>query len=83
MKLTVIWPDGTVNTGKSWQDIESSIRSAQWQAHGDRAAFRMDMRHRCKVWSGVRPDIVKATSEDFIKALEASGLCRVEIEGTK
>jgi hypothetical protein len=82
MRITVIWQDGAVTTGKSWEATEQAIRSQQWRRYSDRSAFRRDLRHRAKVWSGVRPDIVQATSKAFIQALEHSGLCRVEVEET-
>lgn len=81
--IRIFWVDGTQTTGKSWDATEQAIRSQQWRNYSSRAAFRRDMRHRCKVWSGIRPDIVSATSETFIRALERGGMCRVELEVVK
>lgn len=78
--ITITWWDGTCTTGKSYEDAERALRAAQWSDYPTRTAFRTDMRHRCKVWAGVRPSLAKATSENFIRALEASSLCRVDDE---
>jgi hypothetical protein len=80
MIITVTWIDGTITTGKDWPDVERAIRAAQWVEYYSRRDFRLDMRHRCKVWSGIRPNLTNATSENFIRALESSGLCRVDTE---
>ncbi len=78
--ITITWWDGSTTTGRTWAETERAVRAAQWTGYTSRAEFRRDMRHRCKVWSGVRPSIEDATSEDFLRALEASGLCRIDTE---
>lgn len=80
MKITLTWYDGSRTTGASWHEAEEAVRAAQWVEYPTRVAFRQDLRHRCKVWSGVRPNMTHASSENFLRALELSGLCRVDIE---
>ena len=79
-RITVTWLDGSRTTASSWPEAEKSVRAAQWSKYRSRAEFRVDMRHRCKIWAGIRPDIVTATSRNFLRALEASGLCRIDTE---
>lgn len=78
--ITITWWDGSLTTGATFEETERALRAAQWSDYPTRTAFRTDLKHRCKVWAGVRPSLPKATSENFIRALEASGLCRVDVE---
>lgn len=80
MRITLTWLDGTSTTGASWEDVESSVRAAQWVEYQTQHDFRTDLRHRCKVWTGVRPNLTHASSENFLRALETSGLCRIDLE---
>lgn len=79
-KITVTWWDGSTTTGATWAEVERALRAAQWVEYPSRLDFRLDMRHRAKVWNGVRPSIERASSEDFLRALEASSMCRIDVE---
>lgn len=71
-----------MTTGADWDDVERSLRAAQWTEYPSRVAFRRDMRHRAKTWTGGprNNELIKASSEDFLRALENNGMCRIDIE---
>lgn len=76
--IIVIWTDGSRTTGDTWEEVEEAIRASQWVPYKSRRAFRQDMRHRAKVWGGTAPPALgRVTSEKFLRALEAAGLCRI------
>lgn len=76
--ITITWWDGSITTGADWEAAEHRLRSAQWIEYPSKAAFRRDMRHRAKTWSGNYPNLPKMSSEQFLRALEAEGMCRVD-----
>jgi hypothetical protein len=78
--ITITWFDGGTNSGETWSELEAAVRAAQWSEYKSNDDFRLDMRHRCKVWSGVRPSLARATSETFLRALETAGLCRIDTD---
>lgn len=80
MRITITWFDGSQIHGRDWAAAERRLRAAQWSAYPSKRAFRKDMRHRVKVWTGKRPDLLDHTSEEFLRALETGGLCRIDTE---
>jgi hypothetical protein len=82
VKITITWQDGSTTTGSSWAQTERAVRASQWSDYPTRTEFRRDMRHRCKVWTGDRPNLLHMSSEHFLRELESHGLCRVDVEDT-
>jgi hypothetical protein len=80
MTITLTWLDGSSTTAIDWVELEEAVRAAQWVEYPTRRDFRVDVRHRCKVWTGVRPNLSHASSESFLRAVEASGLCRLDVD---
>jgi hypothetical protein len=68
MKYTVLWPNGEVVTGASYEELEDAVRATQWSTYDSREEFRNEMLTRAKVWSGKVVLNVK-TSEELILGL--------------
>lgn len=79
MKITTIWPDGTLITGPSWRDLEEQLRSRQWQRYSV-GQLRREMRRRAEIWSGEGTQVRVSSARDLFRDLEACGMIRVEIE---
>lgn len=82
--IRLLWTNGSVTTGKSWTEVENSIRAAQWNSYPTALSFRRDMANRAKVWSrydmGNAGRIMFMTSEQFVRGLEEAGMLRIVIE---
>jgi hypothetical protein len=78
-----VWLDGSLTTGRSWDEVEEQLRVSQWEKYKDtdagRADFREEMAARAWVWSRTYVD-KHGTSEEFMRQLEAAGLLRIEEE---
>lgn len=77
-RIEITWFDGSRTSGDTWEEVETALRAAQWIEYDSRLDFRRDLRHRAKTWSGVRPSLLRASSEQFLRALETSGMCRID-----
>jgi hypothetical protein len=77
--LNLIFPDGSIVTGRTYQELEEALRATQWRPYKSRRAFRRDMRRRAENWSG-RPakPILYQTPKAFIHTLVNSGMCMLE-----
>jgi hypothetical protein len=79
MAYNLIFPDGTIVTGKSFSELEDALRASQWHTYKSRREFRQEMRHRAALWSGRTPKPVGyQTSKAFIYSLINSGMCLIE-----
>lgn len=77
----VIWGNGTITTGRTWEEIEDTIRDKQWDKYPDELEFREEMARRAMVWSGTTlvPSDLGGTSYRFLRALERAGILRMEV----
>jgi hypothetical protein len=79
-RINLIFPDGTITTGRTYREVEDALRAAQWNAYGSRREFRREMRRRADLWSGRRgKPVVAQTAKQFIYHLVHSGMCMIEI----
>jgi hypothetical protein len=69
--IELLWPDGTLTTGRSWREVEDAVRAQQWHTFRNRRAFRAEMRRRAEVWSGhgLPPLSREANSRAFLRQL--------------
>lgn len=82
-RLNLIWPDGTIVTGRTFAELEEALRASQWTPYKTRREFRREMRRRAGVWTGRRPKpVVYQTPKAFIYQLVNSGMCMLEITDT-
>ncbi len=79
--ITLLWPDGSMTTGKTWTELESAVRAAQWQPYKSRREFRQDMRRRAHLWSG-KPVTAKLgrSSKAFLTSLADAGLMMIVVD---
>lgn len=80
--ITLLWPDGKITTGATWEDVEDAVRAAQWHTFKTRREFRREMRRRAEVWSGEKPRRGARTSEAFMRSIGELGLFMVMEEET-
>ena len=82
--ITLIWENGSLTTGDTWEEVEKKVRSSQWGRYDTRAEFRQDMRKRAHVWSGqkIAAHEVKGnvSSEAFLKRLAEAGLFLIAMD---
>lgn len=87
--LNLIWPDGTIVTGRTFAELEDALRASQWHTYKTRREFRQELRKRAAIWSGRKPKpVIYQTPKAFIYHLINSGMCMLEItdestEGTE
>jgi hypothetical protein len=81
--LNLIFPDGTIVTGATYQELEEALRASQWRTYKTRREFRRALRHRAAVWSG-RPakPVLYQSPKAFIYHLVNSGMCMIETAAT-
>lgn len=74
--IRLLFADGSFVSGKSFREVEDSLRASQWTTYKSRAAFREDMRKRAKVWNGadVLEPAGRESSAHFIQSLGEAGL---------
>lgn len=79
-RLNLVWPDGSIVSGNTFEDLENALRASQWHTFKSRREFRREMRQRAEVWSGrrVRKPLVHQTPKAFIYQLVNSGMCILE-----
>lgn len=78
--LNLIWPDGTIVTGRTFAELEDALRASQWTAYKTRREFRQELRRRAAVWSGRRgKPVIYQTPKAFIYHLVNSGMCMLEV----
>jgi hypothetical protein len=75
VSVELIWPDGTLTSGRTYREVEDRLRADQW-TQLSRRAFREEMRRRAEVWSGSRLPS-RRTSRGFIRSLADAGLCLI------
>ena len=81
--INLIWPDGTIISGRSFAEVEEALRASQWHTFGSRREFRQEMRRRAEIWSGRRTKpVLYQTPRAFIYHLVASGMCMIEETAT-
>lgn len=78
--LNLIFPDGTIVTGRTFQDLEDALRASQWKPYKSRRAFRQDMRRRAANWSGrSQKPVLYQTPKAFIYTLINADMCMLEV----
>lgn len=82
--VSLIWPDGSIVTGRSFAEVEEALRASQWTTYPSRRAFRREMRRRAELWTGrrVSKPIAWQTPKGFIYTLVNSGMCMIEETAT-
>lgn len=82
--IRAIFTDGTMCSGKTYEEVETSIRHKQWTTYPTRRAFRNDMANRAKVWGGVTLSrgVLRGSSEQFLAGLQRAGLLLIAEEET-
>lgn len=81
--LNLIFPDGTIVTGKTYAELETALRAGQWRTYASRREFRQEMRKRAALWSGRRhKPVLYQTSKAFIYSLLDAEMCFLEINDT-
>lgn len=79
-RLNLIWPDGSIVTADTFEELEEALRATQWHTFKSRREFRREFRKRAEVWSGrrVSKPILYQTPKAFIYQLVNSGMCILE-----
>lgn len=79
--LNLIFPDGSIVSGKTYAELEEALRASQWHTFKTRREFRREMRARAAVWDGARyrKPIIYQTPRAFIYHLVDSGMCMLEV----
>jgi len=78
--LQIIWPDGHVDTGPTWEAVFDQIRRAQWYVECERV-FRETLSDRALVWSKGRMEIdPDLPLPDLFRALEKAGMLTIVSE---
>lgn len=67
--ITLVFPDGSIITGKTWREVEMEMRATQWLTYKSRRTFRQDMRTRAFRWSGIPVKAGRMGAERFIRSL--------------
>jgi hypothetical protein len=82
VRIELVWPDGSLVSGASWEELEAELWANPWNsAHETREAFRREMCHRAGVWTGMPPaDVEGASPEAFIRALADTGVFILHID---
>lgn len=76
-QLQLIFPDGSMIAGASFDELEEALRADQYRTFKTRREFRRAMRRRAAMWDGrlfVKP-VVRQSSRAFIYSLVQSGMC--------
>lgn len=77
--LNLIFPDGTIITASSFEELERQLRASQWRSFKTRREFRTEMRHRAELWSGRKPKpVIYQTPKAFIYSLIHAELCMLD-----
>jgi len=78
--ISLIWPDGSIVSGRTFAEVEEALRASQWQTYPSRRAFRREMRKRADLWSGrrVSKPLAWQTPKGFIMTLVNSGMCMLD-----
>ena len=77
--LNLIFPDGSIVTGRTFADLEDALRASQWHDFKTRREFRQEMRRRAELWSGRKAKpVLYQTHKGFIYHLVNSGMCMLE-----
>lgn len=71
--IELIWPDGKLTSGKTFEEVEEALRAEQWHSYETQEAFREDMRKRAYAWCGHEPTHGH-TAQEFIEALAGCDL---------
>ena len=78
--ITLVWEHQGITSGSSWREVENAVRAEQLFPYATRREFRDDMRHRAKVWTGVKPKRIsrslpkEESSRLFLRSLADAGL---------
>ena len=80
MKVALYWPDGTALPGEDPTDVLARLGRLQWTPL-DVAAMKAALSDRAYAWSGAVLDPL-LPDDEFLTALDASGLCAVVYGGT-
>jgi len=77
--LNLIFPDGSIVTGRTFAELEEALRATQWRPYKTRREFRRDLRRRAANWSGrAQKPVIYQTPKGFIYHLVNSGMCMLE-----
>jgi hypothetical protein len=77
--LNLIFPDGTLVSGRTYLELEDALRASQWTPYKSRREFRQEMRRRAEIWSGRKSKpVFRQTHKAFINHLTNSGMCMLE-----
>lgn len=79
-RLNLVWPDGSIITAGTFEELEEALRASQWHTFKSRREFRREMRKRAELWSGrrVSKPVLYQTPKAFIYQLVNSGMCILE-----
>lgn len=79
--LSLLWPDGSLTTARTFRELEDAVRAGQWEEYPTRRAFRAEMRRRANLWTGRSgKPIGYQTSKQFIYSLVHAEMCMLIIE---
>lgn len=70
---TVLFRDGSMLSGKTWKDLERSLREDAWNP-SNKADFREEMARRAWNWSGYHL-LEDGKSAELFAQLEEARLC--------
>lgn len=73
--ITVRWPNGTADSGHTYDDILDKVRTSQQRGYSRRAMIT-ELHRRAKVWTG-RDLPPQHTARGIIKALAKAGIVTI------
>ena len=72
--IRLLWPNGEITSGETFDDVEIAVRLAQWTTYESRQEFRDELAARALTWSGGIIN-TRSTAEKFIRALHGAEMC--------
>ncbi len=79
--VEIIWPDGSITQGPTWEAVLEKVRRRQWSKFGH-WTFRIELAKRAKIWKGDRVAVL-GTDAEFGRRLGEAGLFMVVIDEEK
>jgi hypothetical protein len=79
-RIELLWPDGSITAGATWEDVEAAIRSEQWHSFDSLEDFRSEMCRRAGIWSGIAPNPDAANSQTLIQSLADAEMFMIHVE---
>lgn len=72
----VIWPDGCLDTARTWLALFDRVRRDQWHEY-TRKQFRSELARRTEVMTGTVPDLDDCDWETLFRRLEEASMLRI------